>query len=101
MVTVLSIICKYRRHTVKFKWRWHYLSVISASGCEAIVMNQTAPKNSDQNVSQQIQNIAATHATPPPGLWRLIRCFRIADGLNTTTREIGTSVPVFGLRAIC
>jgi hypothetical protein len=29
-----------------------YLSVISASGCETIVMNQTALKNSDQNVSQ-------------------------------------------------
>ena len=30
----------------------------------------------------------------------MIRCFRIADGLNTITRrgEIGTSVPVFGLR---
>src|SRR3954466_5643817 len=29
-----------------------------------------------------------------------MRCFRIADGLNTITRrgEIGTSVPVFGLR---
>ena len=34
--------------------------------------------------------------------WPLIRCFRIADGLNTITRrgEIGTSVPVFGLRPI-
>src|SRR6202022_4424171 len=34
--------------------RWHrrYLSVISVSGCETIVMNQTALKNSDQNVSQ-------------------------------------------------
>jgi hypothetical protein len=29
-----------------------YLSVISVSGCETIVMNQTALKNSDQNVSQ-------------------------------------------------
>jgi hypothetical protein len=30
----------------------------------------------------------------------LMRCFNIADGLNTITRrgEIGTSVPVFGLR---
>src|SRR4051812_49834139 len=30
----------------------------------------------------------------------LIRCLRIADGLNTMTRrgEIGTSLPVFGLR---
>src|SRR5262249_21994010 len=30
----------------------------------------------------------------------LMRCLRIADGLNTITRrgEIGTSVPVFGLR---
>ena len=29
-----------------------------------------------------------------------MRCLRIADGLNTITRrgEIGTSVPVFGLR---
>src|SRR5712671_1375530 len=60
-------------------------------------MNQTALKNSDQNVSQQIQNIAATHATPP-GLWPLTRCFRMADGLNTITRrgEIASSVP--GLR---
>src|SRR5712664_1543951 len=32
----------------------------------------------------------------------LIRCFRMAEGLNTITRrgEIGTSVPVFGLRPI-
>src|SRR5258705_10908656 len=32
----------------------------------------------------------------------LRRCFKIADGLNTITRrdEIGTSVPVFGLRPI-
>src|SRR6516225_9974603 len=31
-----------------------------------------------------------------------MRCFRMADGLNTMTRrgEIGTSVPVFGLRPI-
>src|SRR5215475_11041281 len=34
------------------------------------------------------------------GVWPLIRCLRIADGLNTITRrgEIGTSVPVLGLR---
>ena len=32
----------------------------------------------------------------------LMRCLRIADGLNTMTRrgEIGTSLPVFGLRPI-
>src|SRR5260370_16536070 len=32
----------------------------------------------------------------------LIRCFNMAEGLNTITRrgEIGTSVPVFGLRPI-
>ena len=32
----------------------------------------------------------------------LMHCLRIADGLNTITRrgEIGTSVPVFGLRPI-
>jgi hypothetical protein len=29
------------------------------------------------------------------GLWRSIR-FRMVDALNTTTREVGTSVPVFG-----
>ena len=31
-----------------------------------------------------------------------MRCFKMADGLNTITRrgEIGTSVPVFGLRPI-
>jgi hypothetical protein len=29
-----------------------YLSVISVSGCETIVMNQTVLKNSNQNVSQ-------------------------------------------------
>jgi hypothetical protein len=36
-----------------------------------------------------------------PGLWPLIRCFRTADGLNTTTRrgETGTLV-VFGLRPL-
>ena len=32
--------------------RGRYLSVISVSGCETMVMNQTALKNSDQNVSQ-------------------------------------------------
>src|SRR5665213_795909 len=34
--------------------------------------------------------------------WPLMRCFRIAEGLNTMTRrgEIGTSMPVFGLRPI-
>jgi hypothetical protein len=42
---------------VKFTRYRHYLSVISASGCETIVMNQMALKNSDQNVSKQIQNI--------------------------------------------
>jgi hypothetical protein len=75
------------------------LSVISASGCETIVMNQTALKNSDQNVSQQIQNIAS-YSRDAAGPSRLIRCFRMADALNTTTREIGPSVPDFGLRAI-
>src|SRR4029077_18379281 len=32
--------------------------------------------------------------------WPLIRCLRIADGLNTITRrgEIGTSLPVLGFR---
>src|SRR5262245_45719601 len=36
----------------------------------------------------------------PPSASVLIRCLRIADGLNTITRrgEIGTSFPVFGLR---
>src|ERR1044071_1515117 len=41
--------------------------------------------------------------SPLVGPWLpLIRCFRMADGLNTITRrgEIGTSVPVFGLRPI-
>src|SRR5438105_11676626 len=39
---------------------------------------------------------------PLTGLWPLIRCFRMADALNTITRrgEIGTSVPVLGLRPI-
>jgi hypothetical protein len=35
-----------------------YLSVISVSGCETIVMNQTVLKTSNQNVFQQTQNIA-------------------------------------------
>src|SRR5262249_37639575 len=41
------------------------------------------------------------YGVPPPE-FALIRCFRIADGLNTITRrgEIGTSFPVFGLRPI-
>ena len=36
-----------------------------------------------------------------PGPWPLIRCFRLADGLNTTIRggETGTLV-VFGLRPV-
>src|SRR6476646_4388240 len=40
----------------------------------------------------------------PDGSWDfvLIRCLRIADGLNTITRrgEIGTSLPVLGFRPI-
>src|SRR5262249_20932753 len=37
-----------------------------------------------------------------PPEWLLMRCFRIADGLNTITRrgEIGTSLPVLGFRPI-
>src|SRR5208283_3844666 len=40
--------------------------------------------------------------SPAAGLCPLIRCLRMADGLNTITRrgEIGTSVPVLGLRPI-
>ena len=36
----------------------------------------------------------------PPSGPALIRCLRMADGLNTITRrgEIGTSLPVFGFR---
>src|SRR5271163_3985159 len=36
----------------------------------------------------------------PPSASELIRCLRMADGLNTMTRrgEIGTSLPVLGLR---
>src|SRR5947209_8374329 len=39
---------------------------------------------------------------PPPLAPALMRCLRMADGLNTITRrgEIGTSLPVFGLRPI-
>jgi hypothetical protein len=47
-----------RLHTVKFTWHWPYLSVISASGCETIVMNQTALKNSDQNVVRSALELA-------------------------------------------
>src|SRR6266851_7632134 len=38
----------------------------------------------------------------PPASTLLMRCLRIADGLNTITRrgEIGTSLPVLGLRPI-
>src|SRR4029079_379666 len=38
----------------------------------------------------------------PFSAWPLMRCLRIADGLNTMTRrgEIGTSLPVLGLRPI-
>jgi len=37
---------------------------------------------------------------PLPSITEVIRCLRIVDGLNTTARggEIGTSLPVFGLR---
>jgi hypothetical protein len=43
---------------------------------------------------------SAGASTALPVVWPLIRRFRIAEGLNTTTRreDIGTSVPVFGLR---
>src|ERR1700676_328824 len=42
------------------------------------------------------------YSPTPPRLWPLIRCFRIADGVNTITRreEFATSAPVFGLRPI-
>jgi hypothetical protein len=42
------------------------------------------------------------YSPTPPRLWPLIRCFRIADGVNTITRreEFATSEPVFGLRPI-
>ncbi len=45
------------------------------------------------------QSCSAGAAAPLPAL-PLMRCFRIADGLKTMTRrgEIGTSVPVLGLR---
>src|SRR6266705_2194727 len=50
----------------------------------------------------------APNSSPPrlyslaPSDRELIRCLRTADGLNTITRrgEIGTSLPVFGLRPI-
>src|SRR5215203_5018644 len=40
--------------------------------------------------------------SPLPSINELMRCLRIAEGLNTITRrgEIGTSLPVFGLRPI-
>src|SRR5580693_6222585 len=40
------------------------------------------------------------YSLSPPSESELIRCLRIADGLNTMTRrgEIGTSLPVLGLR---
>src|SRR5262245_26958053 len=46
------------------------------------------------------RNAVTAYADSAPPL--LIRCFRIADGLNTITRrgEIGTSLPVLGLRPI-
>jgi hypothetical protein len=81
---------------VDFGWRQHYRPVISASGCETIVMNQRALKNSDQNVSQQIQNIRR-YSGDADAVVALIRCFRTADGSNTTTRVIGTSAPAVGL----
>jgi hypothetical protein len=45
---------------------------------------------------------SATADVLVPDRFPLICCFRIADGLNTITRrgEIGTSVPVCGLRPI-
>ena len=44
--------------------------------------------------------VSAPATAPLPGGWLLICCFMIAEGLNTTTRrgEIGTSMPVLGLR---
>src|SRR5580698_2734473 len=44
----------------------------------------------------------ADYCAAPPSGSELIRCLRIADGLNTMTRrgEIGTSLPVLGLRPI-
>src|ERR1700733_6372660 len=47
-----------------------------------------------------VEGIQSAVPSPLLALWPLIRCFRMADGLNTITRrgEIGTSVPVLGLR---
>jgi hypothetical protein len=61
----------------------------------------TGPKKAIRTCPTGFQHIAATHATRR-GLWPLIRCFRIADGLNTITRRggIGTLVLVFELRPI-
>src|SRR5690348_11797902 len=47
----------------------------------------------------QVQRPRA-HGASAPSVSELMRCLRIADGLNTITRrgEIGTSLPVLGLR---
>src|ERR1700722_14638657 len=55
-----------------------------------------------QDVRYSRHDDQSAEASPFPAACPLIRCFRMAEGLNTITRrgEIGTSVPVFGLRPI-
>src|SRR5579883_2556110 len=50
----------------------------------------------EQHAPQELKTYSGSSATAMP----LMRCLRIADGLNTITRrgEIGTSLPVLGLR---
>src|SRR5271169_426637 len=52
----------------------------------------------DRNAFRKLTKDFRNHA--PPSASELIRCLRIAEGLNTMTRrgEIGTSLPVLGLR---
>ena len=79
-----------------------------ADGTERIrrLVQMLAPLNSLVGEDAYYELLRADRLSVLPSplatAWPLIRCFRIADGLNTITRrgEIGTSVPVFGLRPI-
>src|SRR5581483_12397229 len=57
---------------------------------------KAGPQSHARTLKRRVRGYSASSATAMP----LMRCLRIADGLNTMTRrgEIGTSLPVFGLR---
>src|ERR1700749_3025899 len=75
----------------------------SGGGCLRSALTSTAdPAQPKSHRAGAEEPSSATEGVSAPARFPLICCFRMEDGLNTNTRrgEIGTSVPVFGLRPI-